>query len=110
MAEPLSTPRLIRDITVQRCDKFISQDYYSDINLCSQLYKERESSKDYVKLRVYSVPDLKRITFKEAKKGDYKKAEVGDRFGPSWVCFRTLFLIRRLENSNHFHLIHFLYF
>lgn len=82
--------RLVRGITVDRCEKFISRNYYSDVNLRSQLYKDREDSKDYIKLHVYSVPHLKRITFKEAVKGEYKKAERGDHFGPSWVCKRTL--------------------
>ncbi|PKY21567.1 hypothetical protein RhiirB3_409571 [Rhizophagus irregularis] len=76
--------RLVRGITVDRCEKFISRNYYSDVNLRSQLYKDREDSKDYIKLHVYSVPHLKRITFKEAVKGEYKKAERGDHFGPSW--------------------------
>ena len=85
MASP--HPRLIRGITVDRCDRFLSRNYYSDINLRSQIYKAREDSKDYVKLSVYSVPDLKRITFEEATKAKdkYEKAECGDHFGPSWV-------------------------
>jgi alpha-mannosidase len=94
MAEPLSHPRLIRGITVERCEKLISRDFYSDINLRSKLYKDREDDEDHVKLRVYSVPALKRITFEEAKKGDYKKAKRGESFGPSWVCYQTIFLIQ----------------
>lgn len=83
----LPYPRLIRGITVERCEKFLSRNFYSDVNLRSQLYKDREDSKDHIKLRVYSVPDLKRVTFEKAKEGDYKKAERGDTFGPSWVCY-----------------------
>ncbi|GBC03648.1 hypothetical protein RclHR1_05230010 [Rhizophagus clarus] len=80
----LPQTRLVRNITVERCEKFLSRNFYSDVNLRSQLYKDREDSHDYIKLHVYSVPDLKRITFKEAIKGEYKKAERGDNFGPSW--------------------------
>jgi hypothetical protein len=101
MASPY--PRLIRSITVERCDRFMSRYYYSDINLYSQLYKDRESSQDYIKLKVYSVPDLKRITFAEAVKGEYKKAERGDVFGPSWVRYQTLFLIQVNKNSYRVH-------
>ncbi|CAI2163478.1 3771_t:CDS:10 [Funneliformis geosporum] len=77
-------PRLVRGITFDRCNKFLSRNFYSDVNLYSQLYKKCESSKDYIELRVYSVPNLNRITFEEAIKCEYKKAECGDKFGPSW--------------------------
>ncbi len=81
----LPHPRLVRGITVERCEKFLSRDFYCDINLHSQLYKDIQDSKEYIKLHVHSVPNLKRITFKEAIKCEYKKAERGDWFGPSWV-------------------------
>ncbi|CAG8529788.1 12341_t:CDS:10 [Funneliformis caledonium] len=77
-------PRLVRGITFDRCDKFISRNFYSDVNLYSQLYKKCESSKDYIELRVYSVPNLERVTFEEAIKCEFKKAACGDQFGPSW--------------------------
>ena len=87
----LPYPRLIRSITVERCEKFLSRSFYSDVNLRSQLYKHREVSHDYIKLQVYSVPDLKRITFEEAVKGEYRKAKRGDVFGPSWVRYQMYF-------------------
>ncbi|KAF0408009.1 glycoside hydrolase family 38 protein [Gigaspora margarita] len=79
-----SYPRVTRNITIERCEKFLSRDFFSDVNLYSQLYKNRTGSEEYIKLSVYNVPDLKRITFEEAVKAVYKPAKCGDTFGPSW--------------------------
>ncbi|CAG8784830.1 4952_t:CDS:2 [Dentiscutata erythropus] len=79
-----SYPRVTRNITVERCEKFLSRDFFSDVNLYSQLYKKRTGSEEHIKLSVYNVPDLKRITFEEAVKAKYKPAKCGDTFGPSW--------------------------
>jgi hypothetical protein len=34
---------------------------------------------------VYSVPDLKRISFKEAIQQEFRPTRLGEWFGPSWV-------------------------
>lgn len=48
------------------------------------MYEGRASGEEYVKLSVYSPPDLTRPTFKEATSKEFKEAKVGDSFGPSW--------------------------
>ncbi|KAG0213254.1 Glycoside hydrolase, 38 vacuolar alpha mannosidase [Mortierella sp. GBA30] len=82
MATLSAQPRFLRSITVDRAAKFSSEEFYSDINLYSQLYSKRESQT--IELSVYSVPDLKRIPFEEAVKQSFKPATTGTYFGPSW--------------------------
>eukprot|EP01080_Neovahlkampfia_damariscottae_P006740 gene6740-10905_t len=78
----MSKLKSTRWITLERCDKFISDVYFSDINLKGKLFpKDLQKPVD---LQVFSVPDLKRITFDEAIKGDFKPSKVGDSFSPSW--------------------------
>ena len=50
----------------------------------SKLYEGKASGEDYIKLSVYSPPDLTRPTFKEATSHDFKKTRIGEWFGPSW--------------------------
>ncbi|ORX86316.1 hypothetical protein K493DRAFT_269045 [Basidiobolus meristosporus CBS 931.73] len=73
-----------RDITVQRLDRFTSRDQWKDVNLHAQLYPKVAGGEEYVKLEVFSVPELRRIPFEEAAKGAFDKAEVNQQFGPSW--------------------------
>ncbi|CAG8578871.1 16816_t:CDS:10, partial [Acaulospora colombiana] len=79
-----SYPRVNRQITVERCEKFISESFFTDVNLRSSLYVKRTGSEKYIQLLVYKVPSLKRISFEEAVKGNYEPAKRGDTFGPSW--------------------------
>ncbi len=44
----------------------------------------RECGEDYVKLSVYSVPNLERPSFKEATAEHFVPTRVGEAFGPSW--------------------------
>ncbi|CAG8506444.1 799_t:CDS:10 [Paraglomus brasilianum] len=83
-ALPAENPRLIRDIAISRLSNFTSNGKFSDVNLSSQLYKHKSKKGYLVKLQVYSVPNLKRIPFKEAIKGDFRPTKVGETFGPSW--------------------------
>lgn len=48
------------------------------------MYEGRASGEEYVKLSVYSPPDLTRPTFKDATSKEFKKTKVGELFGPSW--------------------------
>ncbi|KAK9764963.1 Glycoside hydrolase, 38 vacuolar alpha mannosidase [Basidiobolus ranarum] len=73
-----------RDITLQRLDKFTSSDQWKDVNLSAQLYPNVEAGEEWVKIKVFSVPELKRIPFEEATKGDFQEAKVHQEFGPSW--------------------------
>ncbi|ORZ07655.1 galactose mutarotase-like domain-containing protein [Absidia repens] len=81
----MDNPKLIRSITIDRCSNFVSNGANgNDINLLSQLYKARTNSEDHIALWVYSVPDLKRITFAEATQQEFRPTRLGEWFGPSW--------------------------
>ncbi|OAQ30725.1 glycoside hydrolase family 38 protein [Linnemannia elongata AG-77] len=75
-------PRFLRSITLDRANKFVSTDFYSDINLYSKLYSKRSS--EAVELSVYSVPNLKRIPFEKATKQSFHPTSTGTSYGPSW--------------------------
>lgn len=76
--------RQIRDIYQDRLRQFTAQGQYESKNLRSMFINDREDSSEYVKLQVHSIPDLKRIPFEEAVKGEFKKTSKGQSFGPSW--------------------------
>jgi alpha-mannosidase len=59
----------IRNIYQDRLKQFTATGQYEAQNLRSMFISDREGGEDYVKLEVYSVPDLKRISFDEAMKG-----------------------------------------
>lgn len=48
------------------------------------MYEGRASGEEYIKLSVYSAPELTRPTFKQATSKDFKETKVGESFGPSW--------------------------
>ncbi|KAJ3030442.1 UNVERIFIED_CONTAM: Alpha-mannosidase 2C1 [Siphonaria sp. JEL0065] len=81
----LNTLQKHRDITIARFDKFIQRGQFEDVNLNTALWKKRNS--EAVTLTVYAVPDLKRISFQEAIKGEYKPTSVGTWFGPTLATF-----------------------
>ncbi|KAJ3042014.1 hypothetical protein HDV00_008306 [Rhizophlyctis rosea] len=72
-----------RNITIERLEKFVQVGQFDDVNLSAALWKHSPDSQ-YVKLKVYSVPDLKRISFDDAMKGKYTDTHVGEEFGPTW--------------------------
>ena len=57
----------------------------SDINLRSMLYHASFKDPPNVQLFVNSIPDLARPKFADAVKGDFRRAKIGETFGPSWV-------------------------
>lgn len=60
---------------------------YGNLNLAHYFDRTRIDFPSFIKLEVYSVPDLARPSFKEAMKqaeGQWKPAHKGDWFGPSW--------------------------
>jgi alpha-mannosidase len=69
-----------RNITLDRLEKFISSEYFTDVNLYGKLYGERKD----VNISVYSVPNGDRISYEEAIKQQYKTTKIGTSFGPSW--------------------------
>ena len=48
------------------------------------MYEGKASGEDYIRLSVYSPPDLARPSFKEATSHGFKETHVGASFGPSW--------------------------
>ena len=48
------------------------------------MYEGKASGEDYIKLSVYSPPDLARPTFDEATSHGFTKTQIGASFGPSW--------------------------
>lgn len=83
MATLSAQPRFIRSITLDRANKFLQADLYPHINLYSRLYSKR--SAETIRLSVFSVPDLRRISFHEAIAHDFEKTTTGTSYGPSWV-------------------------
>ncbi|KAJ3007325.1 UNVERIFIED_CONTAM: Glycoside hydrolase, 38 vacuolar alpha mannosidase [Siphonaria sp. JEL0065] len=91
-----------RDITIARFEKFMQKGQFEDVNLNTALWKYRfvpptgvysvpsptQSSirgfEESIKMSMYSVPDLKRIPFKEAIRGTFEAVTKGVRIGPSW--------------------------
>ncbi|XP_068702429.1 alpha-mannosidase 2C1-like [Montipora foliosa] len=65
--------------TLERAEKFISPQFFSDINLFSRLYPKR--------LPVSSITHNAapgRITFSEAISGKFLETQIGHSFGPTW--------------------------
>ena len=48
------------------------------------MYEGRAAGEEYVKLQVYSPPDLSRPTFQDATSHEFNDTHVGASFGPSW--------------------------
>ncbi|KAJ3193268.1 Alpha-mannosidase 2C1 [Irineochytrium annulatum] len=81
----LNTLQKHRAITVERLEKFLDEGQFEDVNLRSALWAMTDSK--CVDIKVHAVPDLKRIPFKDALKGDFKPTKIGESFGPSWATF-----------------------
>lgn len=50
----------------------------------SKFFYALEDDEKYVKLWVYSVPNLERPSFKDAVRNEFKPTRRGESFGPSW--------------------------
>ena len=74
---PLGYPQLnfvpkgqqIRSIYQDRIRQFTASGQYESLNLRSMFISDKEDSSEYVKLEVYSVPNLSRIPFEKAIEG-----------------------------------------
>jgi alpha-mannosidase len=78
----------LRKIQTERIEKFVSKEAWTDINLFSKLYKSRDASA--VTLEVFSCPEVDpnhtdKFTYEEAVKQEFKPAQVGQSFGPTWA-------------------------
>jgi alpha-mannosidase len=51
-------------------------------------------TEEFISLLVFSVPDLKRISFEEAIQQEFRPTRLGEWFGPSWVCMPFEFYLR----------------
>ena len=49
------------------------------------MYQGRATEEEWVKLAVYSPPDLSRPTFEKATSNKFRDTKVGELFGPSWA-------------------------
>ncbi|KAI9374766.1 glycosyl hydrolases family 38 N-terminal domain-containing protein [Aspergillus egyptiacus] len=74
----------IRTIYTDRLRQFTSSGQYEGQNLIGKLFEATTSDEKYVKLSVYSVPDLQRPSFEEATSHEFKPTRIGASFGPSW--------------------------
>jgi alpha-mannosidase len=91
-SKPSSYPKLaarpvgqqIHNIYKDRLRQFTDGGQYRGQNLIAKLHEAEVNDSDYIKLSVYSPPDLARPTFKDATSHDFKKTHVGESFGPSW--------------------------
>lgn len=65
------------------------------------MYEGKASGEDYIKLSVYSPPDLTRPSFEEATSHEFKKTEVGASFGPSWSTHWIRIQLRLPSHLQH---------
>ncbi|KAF6748244.1 alpha-mannosidase [Ephemerocybe angulata] len=76
----------IKHLTQNRLNTF-QGGHYSDVNLSSILFTQREDGPEYVKLKVWSAPGLSKPTFDEAMQQKFRTAKKGDSFGPSFTLY-----------------------
>ncbi|PVI03758.1 glycoside hydrolase family 38 protein [Periconia macrospinosa] len=74
----------IEGIYRDRLRQFTDGGQYREQGLIAKLEEGRASGSDWVKLSVYSPPDLSRPTFKDATSHTFHPTHVGESFGPSW--------------------------
>ncbi|ORY96481.1 glycosyl hydrolases family 38 N-terminal domain-domain-containing protein [Syncephalastrum racemosum] len=82
-----ATPRVPVNLTHSRVDNFMSDGgIFHSMGIHRALWQDRHSGAPHVVLSVYDVPDLKRITFKEAVAQTFQKVGQHERkYGPSWA-------------------------
>eukprot|EP01112_Ceratiomyxa_fruticulosa_P015164 TRINITY_DN4432_c0_g1_i2.p1 TRINITY_DN4432_c0_g1~~TRINITY_DN4432_c0_g1_i2.p1 ORF type:complete len:1042 (+),score=228.32 TRINITY_DN4432_c0_g1_i2:83-3208(+) len=67
-------------ITLERVEKFVSDTYFTDVNIYGKIYPK--ILRHPLQLKVFHAPG--RISYDEAMKGEYVETKVGESFGPSW--------------------------
>ncbi|XP_064123323.1 alpha-mannosidase 2C1 isoform X5 [Loxodonta africana] len=65
--------------TLERVEKFVSPLYFTDCNLRGRLYRD---SCPVAALSSFLTPE--RLPYQQAVQQDFRPAQVGDRFGPTW--------------------------
>lgn len=81
-AGPVGAP--INHIYKDRLRQFLDAGQYRQQGLIGKLTEATASGPNYIKLSVYSPPNLSRPLFPEATSHKFKPAKVGESFGPSW--------------------------
>ncbi|KAI7906375.1 galactose mutarotase-like domain-containing protein [Cokeromyces recurvatus] len=82
-----NAPRVPKNITQSRVNNFLaSGGQFYGMGIQTKFWLARQGGPPYVNLKVYSVPDLKRIPFKEAVTQKFQDFNIGvdHSFGPSW--------------------------
>ncbi|KAM5489504.1 Glycoside hydrolase, 38 vacuolar alpha mannosidase [Microsporum audouinii] len=74
----------ITSIYKDRLRQFTATGQYQGHNLLDKFFFALNDDEKYVKLWVYSVPNLERPSFKDAVKNEFKPTRRGTSFGPSW--------------------------
>ncbi|XP_071941386.1 alpha-mannosidase 2C1-like [Antedon mediterranea] len=74
--------------TFERIEKFISNTYFTDVNLYGRLYGERQSVDD-----ISTSGQTGRISYETAIGLEYKRATIGQSFGPTWATHWFLICI-----------------
>ncbi|KAK6337991.1 Glycoside hydrolase, 38 vacuolar alpha mannosidase [Orbilia brochopaga] len=74
----------IHNIYLDRLRQFTAGGQYKNQSLPAMYDADREADSKYVKLEVWSAPNLDRPTFDEAIKAKYRPSKKGEWFGPSW--------------------------
>lgn len=74
----------IHHIYQDRLKQFTDGGQYREQGIIGKLHEARAAGSDWVKLSVYSPPDLSRPLFKDATSHEFKPTKVGESFGPSW--------------------------
>jgi alpha-mannosidase len=79
-------PRKIQNLYEGRINQFTDRwGQYGDLNLPHFYDRSRSDKRDYLRLEVYSVPNLKRPPFEEAiRTARWHTTTKGNSFGPSW--------------------------
>ncbi|KAF2850688.1 glycoside hydrolase family 38 protein [Plenodomus tracheiphilus IPT5] len=74
----------IHHIYQDRLRQFLDAGQYREQGLIGKLNEATASGTDYVKLSVYSPPNLSRPLFPDATSHKFTPTKVGESFGPSW--------------------------
>ncbi|TLD25936.1 glycoside hydrolase family protein [Venturia nashicola] len=75
----------IHNLYLDRLRQFTDDGQYKKQGLLDKIIEARASGDKWVRLEVYSPPDLTRPTFKEATSHKFRDTHVGESFGPSWA-------------------------
>ncbi|OAL44140.1 hypothetical protein IQ07DRAFT_578979 [Pyrenochaeta sp. DS3sAY3a] len=74
----------IHRIYQDRLRQFVDGGQYREQGLIGKLHEARASGSEWIKLAVYSPPNLSRPLFKDATSHAFHPTKVGESFGPSW--------------------------